>query len=98
MKNLLLLILLFISALTKAQHGTASHSTMELDPWALGLTITPEQTKISSGTGKFTGFTAGGQLGYFFNENMWLTLGISYSKKGFQQNYLLLKNTKSNTR
>jgi hypothetical protein len=93
MKNTFLIALLFISVFANAQHGTASHQTMELDPWAIGLTMTPEQTKLSSNTGTFNGFTVGGQLGYFLNENMWLTTGVSYSRKGFKQNYNSLSST-----
>jgi hypothetical protein len=107
MKNTLLLpALFFISTFVNAQHKpavhhntgthhphqtTPTHPIKELDPWAISLSITPEQTKVSSGKGSIIGYTVGGQLGYFLNENMWLTTGLSYSRKGFSGDYLVRK-------
>jgi hypothetical protein len=101
MKNILLLTtLFFMSVLVRAQHGSTAthHAPTKFDPWAINLSGTPEKTKISSAAGTITGYTIGGKIGYFFNDNMWLSTGFSYSHKGFKQYYLNLSNPdKTNT-
>jgi hypothetical protein len=86
MKNtLLLMALFFMSAFVRAQHVPN-----KFDPWTVSLSGTPEKTKLSTAAGTIMGYTVGGKIGYFFNDNMWLSTGFSYSHKGFKQYYLNL--------
>jgi hypothetical protein len=93
--NLLLMALFFMPALVWAQHGSTAthHKPAKFDPWAVGFSATPEKTKLSSSAGTMMGYTLGGQIGYFFNDNMRLSTGLSYSHRGFKQSYLKLSST-----